>query len=284
MLRVIGLDIYLACSKEVICFCESLFRHYKQLDLIWKRDKDYGHRITLVIEEKNDELLTAIAKSLVTVYYTYYLSKGLKKIIKNTYYFRDEGEIEKIIQHSHGLLYNDVDYRLKKTYKDKLVNLFKQIIQEKETVYFQSILHFQLGNFKTDLIHLVGLAIDEYKQEKRHQQFIHNIRSFLNRKEGKTRELHIVIGEKFTFYKSTGEVISQQELKKILQKEPLYLLGLHSSDYTLAPLIAMAPKSIIVYEKSPLHSATKTILNIFEERVTRKPLSQFPFTTYQGDL
>lgn len=277
------MDIYLYSSKEVICFCENLFKYYKQLELIWKRDESYGNRIHLIDTKRTVELDKAIAKSLVTVFYNFHLSKMMEKILRKNYYYSDELEIERILQHAYSLLYDDENEQLKKSFKRKLTNQLMEIVETEHTIYLESICNFQLNTFKTKLIDVVGLAIDEFKQEEEYQEFINNIRIFLRRKKSIFKEIHIVQGKKLSFFKPSGKRISKIELNKILKEEPLYLLGLTPSDYTLAPLVAMAPRKIIIYGDSRFEEKTKTILNIFEERVIFKSLSHFPFTKFRGE-
>lgn len=271
------MDIYLRSSKEVICFCEHLFNHYKQIDLEWKKDEIHGNHISLEKVEASEQLLLAISRALVAVYHSFHLSQRLKQIIKKNYYYTDRIEIERIIEQVYVLL-DDPRNELSKKIKESLQNLFYERAKNEYSLYFNSMIHFQLSALQEYLIDVVGLAIDEFKREESHQEFIHNVRNFMRKKQSNFKEIHIIQGKEFTFYKESGKKLTKTDIRRLLQEEPLYILGLTTSEYNLSPLIAMAPKQIFIYGTDPFEGKTQSIMNIFQDRVTFKNIQEFPFT------
>src|SRR5699024_1895548 len=107
-----------------------------------------------------------------------------------------------------------------------LRSLFVANINNVTTVHFESIVNFRLTVFKDELIHYVGLAIEEFKREEDHQTFIHMLREYIANKETEYNEVHIVQGNAFSFFKRDGKQFSAMELRKIMHEEPLYIVGL----------------------------------------------------------
>ena len=63
-----------------------------------------------------------------------------------------------------------------------------------------------------------------------------------------------------------------------MQQEPVYVVGLHTKEKTLAPLLALLPQVIYLYCDQPLDTKVVTILNVFEERVKLFTTAAFPFS------
>ncbi|WP_337018057.1 sporulation protein YtxC, partial [Oceanobacillus massiliensis] len=92
--------------------------------------------------------------------------------------------------------------------------------------------------------------------------------------------IHILQGNTFTFYKQNGKRLSNIELRVMMKKEPLYIVGLHDNEFNLAPLIAMAPEKLKIYGDDPSEPKTLTVINVFQEKVDFEPISNFPFSNY----
>jgi len=130
---------------------------------------------------------------------------------------------------------------------------------------------------KDYLTHVVGLAIDEFKREEEHQNFIHSIREYIHKRKPKIEEVHLLQGDPFLFFKGNGSRFTSIELKSIMHKEPLYMIGLDATEMNLSPLIALLPGQIYIYGEYPSEAKTLTIINIFQERVRFYPYEKFPF-------
>lgn len=276
------LDIYFESDQEVIHFCENLFRYNKEIELNWKIHADWGNH--LQFEERVLDVTTraAIAKSLANVFVEKRLSKIIKEIIKNDYYYSNVDEIERILNLAHGIIYdeNAMEQRIRKSESvhEHILAIFLINIEKTKIIHFDSVVKFRLKYFRELLLEYIGLAIDEFKQEEDHQSFIEMLRKYISKKEPLLDEVHILQGSDFIFYKSSGKLISKIELRRIMYKEPLYIVGLDVEELNLAPLIAIAPKRIRVYGDNPNEPKTATVINVFQERVVFESIGRFPFT------
>lgn len=282
------LEVYFESDKEVMTFCEHLFQYNKEIELYWKTHKDWGNHIQFKPDAFNEHSIDAIAKSMADVFITHRLPGTIRSIIKGKFYFRNTEEIERILGLSHWIFTGkDPDclrVRKNKEPVEVLRSLFVSNIKNTTTVHFDSIVNFRLTVFKEQLIHYVGLAIEEFKREEDHQNFINMLREYIENKKSECDEIHIVQGNKFSFFRPDGKQFSAMELRKVMHEEPLYIVGLDIDEMNLSPLIAMAPARIKIYGDDPSEPKTLTVINVFQERVTFESFGNFPFPYYLKNL
>src|SRR5690625_3864620 len=174
------------------------------------------------------------------------------------------------------IIFKEIDEGVYQTVKKTspsqlLLSLFAANMKNTNIIHFDSICQFQLTMFKDQLVHHIGLAIDEFKQEEDHQTFIDMLRKYIDKRESTHLEVHIIQGDSFIFYHPTGEQFSTLALRNIVHNEPLYIVGLDVEGLNLAPLIAMSPQKIYLYGDNPSEPKTMTVINVFQEKVVFQP-------------
>ncbi|WP_096269649.1 putative sporulation protein YtxC [Paucisalibacillus globulus] len=279
------MDVYFSSNKEVISFCEQLFHYNKKIELHWKTHEDWGNHLKIDYHQPDNELTDSVVKSMIDVFVTHRLSTMIKGITEEYYYYSDTDEIEKILDITHWLIAGEDDesVQVRKEKDDPLqllYSLFVSNVKNTTTIHFDSIVNFRLKVFKDYLLNMVGLAIDEYKREEDHQEFVNMLREYIAKKTPIYNVVHIVQGKTFSFFKADGKRFTRMELRVLMQKEPLYIVGLDEDELNLAPLVAMAPKKIKIYGDHPSEPKTLTVINVFQERVDFEPISKFPFPIY----
>ncbi|HLR63000.1 MAG TPA: putative sporulation protein YtxC [Lentibacillus sp.] len=275
------LEVYFESDKEAISFCENLFQLNKKIELHWKTTEEWGNQLQLYYQESGDKFMEAVAGSMVRVLVAHRLTNMINRIIKHNYYYSNSDEIERIMDLSHWIVAgDDEDSQFVRNNKDPsklLYSLFLVNIKNAEILHFDSLINFQLKVFKDQLIHYVGLAIDEFKREEEHQAFIDTLRNYIVKRKPVFETVHVIQGEPFSYFKPDGKQFSRMEMRVLMQKEPLYIVGLDDEDLNLSPLIAMAPEKIKLFGDDPSDPKTLTVINIFQERVEFEPFSSFPF-------
>ncbi|WP_047981629.1 sporulation protein YtxC [Ornithinibacillus contaminans] len=279
------LDVYFSSNKEVISFCEQLFHYNKKIELHWKTSEEWGNHLQIDFNQADNDLVHSIVKSMVDVFVQHRLSTMIQGIVEEFYYYSDLDEIEKIIEITNWIIAGDdaESVQVRDQQDDPmqlLYSLFVSNVKNTTTVHFDSIVNFRLKVFKDHLVHLVGLAIDEFKREEDHQEFVNTLREYIAKKEPSYNIIHILQGNPFSFFKANGKRFTRMELRMQMQKEPLYIVGLDDDELNLAPLVAMAPKKIKIYGDYPSEPKTLTVINVFQERVDFEPYSKFPFPYY----
>ncbi|WP_077357835.1 sporulation protein YtxC [Virgibacillus halodenitrificans] len=275
------LEVYLESDKEVSYFCDRLFYYDPHIELCWKRNEDWGNHLCVDKNAPADDLTITNARAMVDVFIKYRLRSCLKEIIYNYYYYTNADEVERILDLAQWIVRGD-DEDSRKVRNDKdpsnlLMSLFIANFKNIATIHFDSIVKFGLKSFKEKLVYYVGLAIDEFKREEEHQEFVNMLREYIIKKDPIITEIHVLQGDSFTFYHSDGKIMSPIELHSIMQKEPLYMVGLDEEEMNLAPLIAMAPAKVNIYGDMPDDPKTLTVINVFQERASLFPYRNFPF-------
>ncbi|MEI3606020.1 sporulation protein YtxC [Pseudogracilibacillus sp. SE30717A] len=273
--------IYFRNEKEVIYFCEKLYQLQDEIHIQWKKDPYWGNELR--IQDDRVSMDTVIS-CLVEVFTYVHLNKILKQIAREKYHYSDQEEIERICHLTNWIIF-EKHYQVKLFeeeihYGDYLYSILKQNVEQNYPIHFDSLITFSAQPFHEKLKEAVGYGIDELKREEEHQNFIQSIRDFTKRQQSKSKELHIIQGKNFSFYKSNGDQYSRFELKTLLHNEPLYILGLDKNEMNLSPVIALMPEKIFIYGDHPAEAKTLALINIFQERVTFFPKEQFPFRSH----
>ncbi|WP_077299108.1 sporulation protein YtxC [Virgibacillus pantothenticus] len=277
-------ELFIESDKEVIRFCEKMRQHNKQINLYWKTHKDWGNHLQFDAHIPNQVLIPAIAKSLTNVFITHRLGKWITSVMEDFYFYTDIDEKEKIMELTNWVMTGkDKDSLFVRKNEDPqqiLESLFIANIKDTPTIHYDSLVKFRLKVFHDYVVHYVGLAIDEYKREEEHQEFINMLRGYVLNRKSSVSNIYIIQGDTFSFFNQSGKALSHLELRMLMQKEPLYLVGLDENEFNLAPLIAMTPEHIYIYGDDPSEPKTLTVINVFQEKVTFEPLRQFPFSHY----
>ncbi|NBJ68974.1 MULTISPECIES: putative sporulation protein YtxC [Clostridia] len=278
------IELFIESDKEVIRFCEKMRQHNKQINLYWKTHKDWGNHIQFDAHVPNQVLIPTIAKSLTNVFITHRLGKWITSVMEDFYFYTDIDEKEKIMELTNWVMTGkDNDSLFVRKNEDPqqiLESLFIANIKDTPTIHYDSLVKFRLKVFHDYVVHYVGLAIDEYKREEEHQEFINMLRGYVLNRKSTVSNIYIIQGDTFSFFNQNGKALSHLELRMLMQKAPLYLVGLDENEFNLAPLIAMAPEHIYIYGDDPSEPKTLTVINVFQEKVTFEPLRQFPFSHY----
>ncbi len=276
-------EFYFTSDKEVRRFCENVFRELKDAEFIWRQDQEFGNCVTFHWNEEavSEQEFHVLTSALVDVFMTFRLSDYVRYLLRTVYYFDNEPEVNRIIDLSHWILLSgdEESKLLRKAYHipDAMYHLLLSIIQTEKKIHFDSIVQFRFSQIKDLYIEHIGLAIDEYKREEEHQTYVHMLREHVTTLEEKADEIHVIQGSPFEFFNSSGKRFSRFELRALMHESPLYLIGLDAEEFNLAPIIALSPKHIYIYGDDTPDPKTITVMNIFQERVTFKPLSACPF-------
>ncbi|WP_138415383.1 sporulation protein YtxC [Aquibacillus sediminis] len=277
------LDVYFESNKEAITFCQRLFQYDHNAEFHCKKNDEGRSKIKIDDSATGDHLSGMIAKALTDVFICHREIRWVKHIVQTCYYYKDLEEIQRIVDLTQSIVTEDQE-EFEQIIKDNkprvtLQKLFAQHANDK-VIYFDSIVNFRFHRYREELIEVVGLAIDEFKREEEYQSFVQSLREYVDKKKSKFSTIHVLQGKDFTFYNADGKPFTSLELKMLINKEPLYIVGLDQEELNLTPLLAMAPEEIIIYGDFPSEAKTLTIINVFQERVKFETSDHFPFVHY----
>ena len=273
-------SIYFKRDKELIFFCEMIFHLYQEIHVQWKQNTHWGNELQFTNRAFSMQQLIPI---FVELFICYRLDDQLQDIIQKDYLYTDDAEIEHICELTKWLM---ADKKVAKslftpqiTMADFIEEIFTQHIHHDRPIHFDALLIFCMNPLTNRLVDAVGAGIDELKREEEHQSFIQTVREYVANRKSKQSVLYMLQDETFQFYKETGKPYSSIELKQLMQKEALYILGLDENETIISPVLTLLPEKIYLFGDDPEDPNTIALLSMFQERVKLLPLAEFPFST-----
>jgi putative sporulation protein YtxC len=247
------------------------------------KDNLNNHDI-LLIEDRHivkiiDTSLTkAIFENVKKAFYEFIIKikrdDWFREMLKERYYYEDPEEQQQIIEIIYSVLEGqreELALLLKENNEEpKLKQAVDEVFLNHVPFSFDSFYKFRLRPYLQMLESYVEISIDEYKMEQEYQMFVQTLREFLANREPKIETLHLLFDEEITFYNETFEEIKRGELTRMIDRKLLFNHPIYVDSASIAPLLSIAPRNILIYTNDPQAPLVRTIKNIFEERVTIK--------------
>ncbi|AIE60986.1 putative sporulation protein YtxC [Bacillus methanolicus] len=235
------------------------------------------HIAKVSINSLSNDTLRAIKKAFYEFITYTKRDDWLRAIIAEHYYYEDPEEQQQILDIIHSILEGKRE-ELEIFFKDTnlettLIHAMDLIFRENLSFSFDSFVKFRLRPFLDLLEKYVQVSIDEYKMEQEYQIFINTLRKYLEMKPSKISHLHLLIDEGITFFDEQYDEIKRGELARMIDRKLLFNHPVYVDSATIAPLLSIAPATIFLYTEEPDQPLIRTIVNIFEERVSIKPVS-----------
>lgn len=235
------------------------------------------YRLSINIEKTQRESgLCVIHKTLKKLILDKKRTDWCRKIIEEKFFYTDSDEQMQII----NILYSILDGKRKDIPVDfdhgqdekQIDQALTEFVQENARFSFDAFITFRLRIYLEKLATYIETAIDEYKLEQDYQAFIYYLRNFLNGRKAQMKTIYVVHDEGFIFYDENKQEMKRSELnqridRKLLSHHPVYV-----DSETIAPLISIAPEKIYLYTNHLDHGIVRTLKNIFEEKLTTRPL------------
>jgi putative sporulation protein YtxC len=197
-----------------------------------------------------------------------------RAILQDQYFFEDPEEQQHIMEIIYSVLEGqreDLSVLIRDNGEEpNIKEVVEEIFQGDVSFSFESFFKFRLRPYLKVLESYVEISIDEYKMEQEYQMFIQTLRDFLTGREPKMDTLHLLFDEEITFFDEKFEEIKRGELMRMIDRKLLFNHPVYVDSASIAPLLSIAPKCILLYTKNPEEPLVRTIKNIFEERVLVK--------------
>src|SRR5699024_762545 len=163
--------IYFQSEKELIYFCELIFRKTGMIQAAWKHSKYWGNELTL-LTSLDTEVLVNCFKDL---FLHFRLADLVKDKLETVYYYSEDAE------------------------KNRIMQLFYHYTANAETVHYDAMITFSSNSLMKPLETITGLGIDEWKLEEAYHFFIDSVRLFIKNRQPITDMIHITQGNSFNF-------------------------------------------------------------------------------------
>lgn len=271
------LEVLFEEIAEADSFYHILKKDSPTLKLIRRRGQ--GNKVS-VYGESEDIEKELVAKACTKLFIQSKEPNYIQDILKKKFHYSNQEEIENITDITNAILEKDDLYYEEKIHqhqlRDTLMAIFLLHLNEEE-IHYDSIIHFRLHHYVDELTELIGFAIDEFKREEDYQAYVHTLREFVRKREPIYEIIHVVQTNPLHFYRNNGSSIQKEELAKLKDNFPLYMLGLPEDEWFITPLIVLSPSKIYMYGDDPTEPHTHSIMNIFQERIEYLPFEYFPF-------
>ena len=96
--------------------------------------------------------------------------------------------------------------------------------------------------------------------EQEYQMFIQTLREFLNDREPKFEQLHLLfVNDEITFFDQEFSEIKRSDLAKMVDRKLLINHPIYIDSTTIAPLLSIARSNILFIQKKPEKPIIRTI-------------------------
>ncbi|MDP4169630.1 MAG: putative sporulation protein YtxC [Bacillota bacterium] len=237
------------------------------------------HILSIQNEDFDGEALKKLKKSFYNFIYEIKLEHWCRGFLKDHFYYEDLEEQQQIVAIFYSILQGcrqELPTAVPVERGESVLNeAINQIFLETSSFSFDSFVKFRLRDYFRMLESFLEVSIDEYKMEQEYQVFVQTLREFLCNRPSKMALLHIVFDEEITFFNEQFHEIKRSELIKMVDRKLLFNHPVYVDSVSIAPLLSIAPSSVVIYTQNPEQPLIRTIHNIFEERITIRSLSDF---------
>ncbi len=213
-----------------------------------------------------------VASVLTNVTIKNVLPLWIEECLRESFHYKDQFEIDEIVQHGRDLFYNPKSSIPLKTsfitWQNEMFDLYYQLIRNTIRFSYDSFLKFRLREQKEQIVEIVEKAIDEYKMEHDYQEMLNTCRLYLKNNVPKLPTIHLYLDDEVSIVDdSHGEKISADKISRWLPPELNFEAPLPINERVIGPIVTIAPEKLFVYPSKSQEGLLQTLLLIFEERI-----------------
>ena len=260
----VWLHEYFIKREQEIWFHETIFQNQKQyfltidLTTIPIEDVENGF-IQFIIQKKRND--------------------WVKDILSEFFFYKEEEEQNNILEIVANMFNGDRPELTSIIGGINEGDMIRQavfaLLDQYDTVSFDSLTKFRLKEYYEQIIVYVELAIDEYKMEQEYQVFIQVLRDYLRNRQPKLAVVRIYFEEYGIFYNEQFQEMTKSEVSHLMDRRLLTNHPIYIDSVTIAPLLSIAPNKIYLYAEELDNGLIRTLQNIFEERIILRKKEQF---------
>ncbi|WP_079530486.1 sporulation protein YtxC [Halobacillus hunanensis] len=240
--------------------------------------KDISHNKLLIETELMlSEVINDFVQSVTRVITDQKLSPWTEGVLKHVFHYKEKQEIKRIIELSNelrleppaGIIIPDLEKAIETCVSKKLPGRFY--------VDFDWLSAFCLEEIYEELVDFTGKVLDEYKLEEAHQLMVDSWRRGVNNRDTGVQVLHVFHDDTLHYFHNEGNKVSRDELILYLKQYPDPFLTQLPINFGITPALIFAPDELIIYSDHLEDSKLDLLTNLFEEKASCKPHSEFPF-------
>lgn len=210
-----------------------------------------------------------VAKAISDVVVAKWEENLVQGIVKNHYYYFNEGERKEIVQRTLELLkeYDEIPR------KNKILLKVMDYLESNDDLILDGFITFRLQEYINELEEAVDQVVDDFLMEREYNEFIRLLRYFVDIQEPRINLVNVLLKPTgyFQLYDGNENVITNEYLEGFIIDLPEG--EINYEDLLLSALITIAPSKIILHlpDETKVQNTINTIKNVFGERVTLCP-------------
>jgi putative sporulation protein YtxC len=220
-----------------------------------------------------------IANAISDYILTFWESRLLGRMAKESYYYLNGEEKENVLEKAHLILDATLQpgeddfllYRLNR--KSKILHQVLDYLSLNSRINIDGFVKFRLRDYADDLRQVLEQAVDEYMLEKEYREFIMLLKYFVDIQEPRVEKIHVLLvpSGSFQLYDEKNKVITNEFLEGFIIE--MIDNQINYEDLLISALITIAPREVILHIPEPEKIATtvKTIQGVFGERAVICP-------------
>ncbi|MDX8359335.1 putative sporulation protein YtxC [Cytobacillus sp. IB215316] len=273
------IEIYFQNKLDASEVCERLKSGADHSVLI---TYDFAHLVKIGPDKDMKKIIDML---VIPVLLNYIIDKKedewLQSFIVNSFYFKNTDEQRQIIEIAHTIFNGERnDLPAMKCARSRITLIrqsLEDFLHESISFSFDSFIRFRLKKYFEQLLEYTELAIDEYKLEQEYQNFIQTLRDLLHVRQAVYSKIHLLHdnGHLFHFFNDRYVQLQREDLTKQIDRKMMISQSIYIDSSVIAPLVSLAPQSVMIYSDEIDHSLIQTIHNIFQERVKIYPKQDF---------
>lgn len=149
-----------------------------------------------------------------------------------------------------------------------LMDHLEEYLQEEKSLAIDGYIRFRFHEYSDWLEKTVKEVIDEYTLDKEYKEFIQLLRYFISMQTPKYELVHVIHQKhnQFQLLNEQGADLQLNEMDQSLQE--MIELTFSHEDMIVSALLTAAPEQVVLHTKAPEENIIRTLLQIFEERIT----------------
>lgn len=238
---------------EDICFSLQKFKHYKNIIIHYKGEKNYifldkisSILSLLVIDELEDDFIN--------------------KILVQNYFYFDVQERKEISNLCFDIMAEVFSNNFDKKF-ESLYSSFYNFLLINRNLYLNGFITFRLKDYFNVLDDIVTKAVNNYVIEKEYLEFISLLKLYINSQNSNCELVHVVYSNSNTILLNENKQIIDIS-EDNLNTKYLSDISFSSNDYTLNSLLTLLPKKIYIHLiDNYIDDFINTLQAIFENRI-----------------
>lgn len=237
-----------------------------------KIDKKKRQIVIHIPGDRKDEAMSRIKDVLKRYILEKKRLEWWRTILAENFYYRDPHEQNEIMQIALSIIQGqkkDLPVQIDEQ-KDleKIDQELWDVLKHNSSFSFDAFITFRLRFYLEKMNRLIEIAIDEYKLEQDYQMYLQYLRDYLQKRKPLMKQLWVVDDGHFLFFDDKRRKLGKEELEIMMDRNLLFSHPIYVDSHTIAPLLSIAPERIHLYTDHPDAAIVKTLINIFEEKIS----------------